>query len=488
VILACGAVMSAVMAPAEIRLPAVFGSCMVLQQDTVVPVWGWGEPGEKVTVSLSGKEVSGAAAADGRWRVGVPVPPADGQPLDLIVEGRNRIVLTNVLAGEVWLCSGQSNMKMGLAGTQNGKQAAAAADFPQMRLFQVEMWCAPRPLDDLRGQWTPCSPATAGRFSAVGYFFGRDLHRALRVPVGVIDSTSGGTAAEAWTSRPALEADPVLETLVKPDPEFFKLLDDYADFVKAREERRDPMPPQPKYPFRGWGYPASCFYNAMIAPLVPFTIKGAAWYQGEARTGRFLQYERELTALISDWRGRWALGDFPFLVVQLPRITPPWNWPLTREVQSKVAAEVPNVGLVVTVDIPDTDLHPRIKEPVGHRLALAAQGIAYGRNLVYSGPVFASMEIEDGGIRLRFHHVGGGLVSEGGGPLRGFAVAGDDRTFFPADAVIDGDTVVVSSPEVPEPVAARYAFEDDPACNLFNREGLPASPFRTDGWPFEIRK
>lgn len=471
----------------EVKLPAIFGDNMVLQQGRTVPVWGWAEPGEKVKVTFAGRRASARADKTGTWRVKLRIPKADGKPAELIVQGANKIVFTNVVAGEVWLCSGQSNMKAGVGETTNGKEAIANANFPQIRMFQVGMWAAPQPLTDLRGRWVECSPGTVGGFSGVGYFFGRELHQALKVPVGLIDSSAGGTAAEAWISQPVLEADPVLKALIQPDPEYFQAVDVYADYLKAQEEKRTPMPPQPKFPFRGWGNPVSSFYNAMIAPLIPYGIKGVIWYQGEARTGRFFQYERELTALINDWRSQWG-QDFPFLVVQLPRITPPWNWPITRETQLKVARALPNVGLAVTIDLQDRDLHPKIKEPVGQRLALAARGIAYGEDVAYSGPLYDAMKVDGDKVRLSFKHIGGGLMAGEGGELKGFVIAGENREFVPAQAQIEGDTVVVSNTMVAAPTAVRYAFEDDPACNLFNRAGLPASPFRTDDWPIEIKK
>jgi sialate O-acetylesterase len=480
-------------AQADLRLSAIFGDNMVLQQNVDAPVWGWAAPGRDVTVSLAGRQASGKADAQGRWQVKVPVPKADGKPLLLQVEsGDERVSLTNVLAGEVWLCSGQSNMKHPLHATQGGKEATASADNPAIRLFQVDMWCAPQPLDDLRGQWKISSPLTAGGFSAVGYYMGRELQRTLGIPVGIIDSTSGGTAAEAWISRDTLIADPQLKSLWREDPAFFATVTQYekdrAEYDRAKLEKRNPLPPYPKTPFRGWGYPASSFYNAMIAPLSPFAIKGAAWYQGEARTGRPLQYEQELTTLIKDWRARWNQGDFTFLVVQLPRITPVWGWPPVREGQLNVSRKVPNVGLAVTIDLQDPDLHPAIKEPVGKRLALAAMGLAYGRKADYTGPRLESFKVEENRVRLNFKSTDGGLVAAGGGDLQGFAIAGEDRQFVPAKAVIENDTLVITSPDVIKPVAVRYAFEDNPTCNLAGRDGLPASPFRTDTWPLEEKK
>lgn len=477
----------------SLRLPAIFGDHMVLQQGVKAPVWGWTTPGQEVTVSFSDQHASGKADAGGRWRVELPVPKADGEAHELLITAGNaRQCFTDVLAGEVWLCSGQSNAKFAVSATAGGKAAAAAAKIPTIRLFQVDMWCAPQPLDDVHGHWMVCNPEVIGAFSAVGYFFARDLNRALAVPVGIIDSTSGGTAAEAWISQSCLEADPQLTALVKPDSEFYRTVEQYAkdraDYMLAQATKRQPLPPYPKLPFRGWGYPAASFYNAMIAPLIPFGIKGVLWYQGEARTERPLQYGAELNALITDWRGRWQQGDFPVLVVQLPRIIGDFSWPITREQQAQVARTVKNVGLVVTIDLPDTDLHPRIKEPIGQRLALAAQAIAYNMDVVHSGPVYDSMMVERNGIRLRFKPRGGDLVSSDGQPLQGFCIAGADRIFKPASAEIIGDDVLVSSPDVAEPVAVRYAFENNPACNLVNRAGLPAAPFRTDHWAIEVQR
>ncbi len=471
-------------AQGEVRLPQIFSHNMVLQQDRDVPVWGWADPGEKVSVSFAGREASTTTSPTGRWMLKLRVPPANGKPGTLVVQGRSRVVLNNVVAGEVWLCSGQSNMQFELRGASNAKEAIAGANFPMIRLFGVRMWAAAQPQQDLHGAWTVCSPDTTGGISAVGFFLGRRLHQDLKVPVGLIDSTSGGTAAEAWISQSTLEADPVLKSLVRPNPEFFKLLEqydrDWAEWQKAQAEKRPTM--CPKSPFRGWGYPTSSFYNAMIAPLVPFPIKGVAWYQGEARTGRSQQYGHEFSALIRDWRSAWG-EQSTFLVVQLPAIQPKWDWQITREQQDKVARTVPRVGLVVTIDVGDPgDLHSRNKEPIGDRLARAAEAIAYGRDVAYSGPVYDTMTMESGRIRLRFTS-SGHLAAQGGGELKGFTIAGAEQKFRPAQAVIEHDTVVVSSPGMTRPVAVRYAFEDNPVCNLSDATGLPARPFRTDAWP-----
>jgi sialate O-acetylesterase len=436
----------------NVRLPAIFSDHMVLQQNQEAPVWGWAGRGERVRVSFAGREASAVADDNGCWMTKLSVPPADGKPGALVVQGGNRIVLNDVVAGEVWLCSGQSNMRFELSGALGAKEAIAGANHPMIRLFRARMWAAAEPQKDLEGKWTVCAPDTASQFSAVGFFFGRRLHQDLNVPVGMIDSTSGGTTAEAWTRRCTLEADPTRRNQVGPASKFFEAVARYdrelTEWQKTLAEKRTPLPPAPQSPFRGAGYPASSFYNAMIAPLVPFAISGVAWYQGEARTGQYERYGHSLSSFIHDWRSAWG-KDFVFLVVQLPNIKPTWDFQIVREQQLKVSQAVPRVGLVVTIDVGDAnDLHPRNKKPVGERLALAAESIAYGRDVVFSGPIFDRMQVEGGKIRSRFKGSSGRLLAQGGGDLKGFAVAGADRKFVSAKAWIEGDTVIVASPAV----------------------------------------
>jgi sialate O-acetylesterase len=384
----------------------------------------------------------------------------------------------------------------------NGEQEAARADFPQIRLFTVARKVADQPAQDVEGKWAVCSPETAAGFSAVGYFFGRELNRTLGVPIGLIHSSWGATAAEAWTSMPALGSDeafaPALNHWRETVARYPQAMKDYEQRLaewkeqsaRAKAEAKA-APPEPRRP-TGPGdrnQPAG-LYNAMVAPVLPFAIRGAIWYQGESNGGSGYLYRKLFPTLIKDWRAAWAEGDFPFLFIQLAsfrdaqvRPSEAGSWPEVREAQTMTLA-LPKTAMAVTVDIGDAvDIHPKNKQEAGRRLALGALSVAYGRELLYSGPMYSSMSVEGDSIRLRFRDIGGGLVTKDGQPLKGFAVAGKDRRFAWAEARIDGDTVVVRSDKVPQPAAARYGWADNPVCNLCNKEGLPASPFRTDDWP-----
>jgi sialate O-acetylesterase len=484
----------AALAPAEVRVPALFGDNMVLQRDQPVPVWGWSDPGDTVTVSFAGQTRQATAGADGRWLLRLDPMPASAEPRVLSVRsarGAAHPSFTNVLVGEVWICSGQSNMKASLAGTLGAANAIAAAGLPRLRLFDARMWAAPKPLTDVVGRWAESGPESAAGFSAVGFHFGRTLLEALDIPVGLIGSSAGGTAAEAWISEPALEKDARLKRLITPAPEFYKAVEEYGRTstqyeaaVKAwlKTYPRGPHPTPPATPFKGFGYPPASHYNAMIAPLVPFAMQGAIWYQGEARTGRYHEYAQDLSILIADWRSAWS-RPFPFLIVQLPAILPRWDWPLVREAQLRVSQTVTNTGLAVTMDLGEPeDLHPKNKAPIGARLARVALGQVYRKPVVFSGPVLDSVATNGAALRLLFRHADG--LAARGGVLNGFEVAGADRHFVPAQARVDGAAVIVESKDVPSPAAVRYAFEDNPAGNLFNGAGLPASPFRTDDWPW----
>lgn len=485
---------------------------MVLQCDRAVNVWGSAAPGEPVTVTLDGRTARAEAGADGQWRARLPAHAAGG-PYDLVIAGHNTITLHDVLVGEVWLCSGQSNMEHTINGDLKPDAAQAAlreADHPQIRLFTVKKASlSAGPSSNLSGAWLVCGPTTAGDFSAVGYFFGRDLQAALGgVPVGLICSAWGGTPSEAWTSLPALLKDPAFPLLdsqwqerLAAYPAARKQYDDqtlpqWQEAVrKAKEEgtaapRRPAPPAGPNDPHR----PANLF-NGMIAPLIPFTLRGVAWYQGESNADQFIQTQQYRTlfpTLIRDWRARWGEGDFPFLFVQLANFkavqTEPVEatfWPFLREVQLD-ALSLPHTGMAVAIDVNDEpdNIHPRNKALIGHRLALVALASVYGKNIPASGPIFRSMSVgADGTARLRFDHADGGLTVHGANDdaaLKGFAIAGADGRFVWAKAIIDGNTVVVSSPEVPHPTAVRYDWAMNPVGNLYNGVGLPASPFRTD--------
>ena len=624
-------------------LHPLFTDNMVLQRDVRFPIWGWTEPGKKITVQLLGKTATATADAQGRWQVTLGPFPAGG-PYTVTISGPQLVTLQNVLIGDVWLCSGQSNMEMGIGVIDNAAKEIADANYPQIRLFTVEKAIATEPQSLVKGQWQACSSRTVsnggwGGFSAVGYFFGRELHEDLKVPIGLIHSSWGGTPAEAWTSAeplskmadfqpyiddfrrtvdeakkgafdlekavnewwqtndPGSAAKPAWsdstaeisswKTMKLPTnweeaglPSFdgivwfsrtFTLPENWAgkdlmlhlgpiddadttwvNGVKvgglnvwdAQRDYRVPAsilkpglntirvrimdtggpggiygkPDQLKLELATgnsdairldgeWKYQETAssgklkpfpqivsqnpnlvtvLYNGMIAPLVPFSLKGAIWYQGEANAGRGFQYRTLLPTMITDWRTRFG-SDFPFYIVQLAnfmeeRPSPTESqWAELREAQLLTSQNLAHTGLAVTIDIGDAkDIHPKNKQEVGHRLALAARALTYGEKIEYSGPGFRKMNIDGNKVHLTFDHVAGGLVAKGGNKLRGFAIAGEDKKFVWADAVIEGDTVVVWSSQISNPTAVRYDWADNPNGNLYNKANLPASPFRTD--------
>ncbi len=490
-------------AAADVTLPAIFSDHMVLQRDVAVPVWGWADPGERVTVALAGQTETATSDADGRWSVKL-TPLAAGGPHVLSVQADNRIDVADVLVGEVWLCSGQSNMAMSVAGAANFPEEKAAANHPRIRMFTVARLPAETPQERCEGTWQVCSPDTVGSFSATAYFFGRKLHRELDVPVGLVHSSWGGTPVEAWTSLDAQQAvaelAPMLEDwqrrIADYDPEaakagYEKQLARWKERAeKAKEAAKKPprRPRPPVDPKASQRRPAN-LYNGMIAPLAPYALRGAVWYQGEANAGGDAHlYGLQLAAMINNWRQLWGQGDFPFAWVQLPNFRAPQQdpvetsgWVIVQEQMLKTLS-VPNTGMAITIDVGEANnIHPKNKQDVGKRLALWALGTAYGKAIVYSGPLYRSMSRQDGKIVLEFDHVGEALAAKGE-KLKGFAVAGEDRQFVFADAEIVDKRVAVSSPEVSDPVAVRYGWASNPDCNLYNSAGLPASPFRTDDW------
>jgi len=498
--IACSMLATSV-ALAEVKLPSVISNHMVLQRGIALPIWGKAEPGEKVTVSIEGQSAKATADAEGMWQVKLD-PMKAGGPFEMTIAGTETITIKDILVGEVWICSGQSNMQMTVKYVKDYKKEIPAANYPRIRLFSAERRISSKPMFNVPGAWSACSPETVPPFSAVGYFFGRDLHKTLDVPVGLIHSSWGGTPAEAWTSLPKLEADPKLKPIVDG---WNKLLADYAKHFNywretrlvewyAKAEKAESLGRAiPEMPVvKDWRqnpHRPSGLFNAMISPFIPYGIKGAIWYQGESNAGRAYQYRTLFKAMIQDWREHWGQGDFPFFFVQLAnyraRNPEPGEdaWAELREAQT-MALALPNTGMALAIDIGEAnDIHPKNKQDVGLRLALAARAIAYGEDIVYSGPMYDAMKVDGDKVRLSFNHIGGGLVAKGGEPLKGFAIAGADRKFVWADASIDGDTIVVSSEKIAQPVAVRYAWAINPDCNLYNKEGLPASPFRTDDWP-----
>ena len=478
-------------ARAEVEPNSLFSDGAVLQQGVALPVWGAGKDGEQIIVKIQDQTAS-TTVRDGRWLVRLK-PMKAGGPFTMTITGDNTITITNLLVGEVWLCSGQSNMAFHLARAANAAEAIAAAGDSQLRLFTVLSGATDTPKTEVAGSWKESSPETARGFSAVAWFFGRELRRALKVPIGLINSSVGGTPAEAWTSRATLEADPGLREIMeryaeqvnKYDPvaaaaQHERAVEKHKRAVEKAEAAGEKLPRAPKAPADPRKSPVRpCgLYNAMIAPLEPYAIAGAIWYQGEANASRAAQYQKLFPAMIQDWRQAWGQGDFPFFFVQ---IAPHQAMkPEIREAQLVSWQKVPRTAMAVITDIGDEkDIHPTKKEPVGARLALAARAIAYGENLEYSGPVYAAMKIEGDHVVLSFTHIGSGLMAKDG-ELKGFTIAGADGTFSAAKATIEVDKVVVSSPSVQQPVAVRYGWANTPDVNLFNKEGLPATPFRTD--------
>ncbi len=631
-------------------LHPLFSDHMVLQRHVKTPVWGWASPGDKITVRFGGQIRTAVARADGKWSVRLDAMGASTQPRTLTVESSaagQSVTINDVLVGDVWLCSGQSNMEMGI-GACNVPDEIAAANYPQIRLLTVPHLIAYQPTERPVCSWVPCSPDTVaqggwGGFSAAGYFFGRDLHRALKIPIGLIHSSWGGTIAEAWTSAEALQplgdfadrlervatagkggktdfaseyenwcrkndpgtvqgwAQPQCETtswktVTMPQPfeqaglpdfdgmvwfrRAFELPADWAGHqlslslgpvddidttwvngLKVGQMNRYDLnrvytvPPEalkpgnnvvavrvldtggnggftgkPEQMFLKTGGPGEAtrislagewqmrdsaplsklpgvpsvadsnnpnqvtvLYNGMIAPLLPFAIRGAIWYQGESNAGRAAQYRCLLPTMIRDWRARFGVGDFPFYIVQLAAFQPTFpeprenEWAELREAQALTAKNVPHCGLAIAIDIGDAaDIHPKNKAEVGRRLALWALADTYHQKVECSGPWYKSMKARGNSVRLAFEHADGGLEARGG-ELKGFAVAGEDRKFVWGKAVIDGHTIVVSSPEVARPLAVRYGWDINPVCNLYNHAGLPAVPFRTDDWPMVTR-
>ena len=638
-------------ANAEVRLPAIISDNMVLQQGVKLPIWGNARPGEHVIVTLKDKSASTVADGQGHWQVWID-PVKAGGPLELTVKGDNVLTIKNILAGEVWLCSGQSNMEWPLVNTIGGADAVAQANYPEIRLFTVTKNTSATPLADLEGHWVVTTPDDVANFSAVGYFFGLELYQKLKVPVGLIHSSWGGTPAEAWTRHEALVSSPELKPIIDKYESSLNTLpqekEAYARALAEWEEKNlyidsgnkgealgyaDPktsttdwpkmdlpkqfetagllidgavwfrkelevpaswagkdlvlnLPPiddqdttyfngakvgaigretpnsymvprkyvvpgslvragrnviavrvfdsageggfsrggafslgpsgadtqaitlrgvwdykveqalEPKHPDWGTRPEAvgvnnqnnpSVLYNAMIAPLVPFAIRGVIWYQGESNAGRAYQYRTLFPTMIRDWRSAWG-NNFPFYFVQLAN----WHankaepdesdWAELREAQMMTLRE-PQTGMAVTIDIGDeNDIHPRNKLDVGRRLAAWALAGSYSQKVIPSGPLFDSYIVKDNEVRIRFKHADG-LKTSDGGPLKGFAIAGEDRRFVWAEARIEGDTVIVSSAKVSKPVAVRYGWADNPIANLYNKAGLPASPFRTDDWP-----
>lgn len=487
-------VLSVSSAQADVALHPLFTPGAVLQQGREIPVWGTAAAGEQVTVTLGETKAQATADAQGHWMARL-APQTAGGPHELVVEGNNRLAVGEVLIGEVWLASGQSNMQWSVKASADPEATIAAANHPQLRLLTVPRQGQEEIQTTAEISWTPCTPESVPEFSAVAYHFGRHLQAALKCPVGLINTSYGGTPAEAWTTREKLLQIPELRGLVSEgDAELGRLAHAQRAYQAARAawdaapaETRGPAPQPP----RAAGHPhrPSVLYNAMIHPLVPYAIRGAIWYQGESNAGRAYQYRTLFPAMISSWREVWEQGDFPFLFVQLAPFMKkveqpePSAWAELREAQWMTTQRLTQTGMAVITDVGDeNDIHPKAKEPVGQRLALAARALAYGEAIEYSGPEFHWAEALGPEMVLHFRHAGQGLKAEGDA-LTGFVICGADRRFVNATARIEGAAVVVRSDEVPRPVAVRYGWANYPLGNLWNADGLPATPFRTDDFP-----
>jgi len=495
---------SAVVGKANVVLPDVIADAMVLQRNQSVPIWGQADPGEVVAVKFAGQSKKVTTGADGRWLVKLDSLKANATPATMTISGKNTIELKNILVGEVWLLSGQSNMQRLLSETANGEAAIAAADHPLIRLFNVSRQVAFKHQPPPLATWQACSPEAVKQFSAAGYYFGVELHKQLNVPVGLINSSYGGSQAEAWTPVEYLlssdDLRPTVERTKIWDAERSRVRADYdeklkawrasVEEAKAAGARPQPSPAVPDA-LREYRIAAS-IYNGMIAPVIPFSIRGAFWYQGESNEARAQQYGILLPTMIKAWRERWGEGNFPFGIIQLPNYRDPKPepadeaWSHIREAQRRTAASSLNTGLIVTIDIGEAhDIHPKNKLDVGRRMAQWALADVYGRKITKSGPTFTQAKIAGPRIVLTFADVGRGLKIGDGDKLDEFAIAGADQKWHWAEARIAGkNRVEVWSDAVPQPLAVRYAFNNNPKHpNLTNETGLPAAPFRTDNWP-----
>lgn len=515
---------------AEVKLPSIFVDHLILQRGKPVAIWGSAAEGEEVTVKFGEQLKKIKAGKDGAWKVMLDALKASSEPAELSVKGTNEIVLKDVLVGEVWVCSGQSNMGMWVKSSLNAEAEIAAANDPQLRMFHVPNAVADEPQKDLvkkdaTAAWQETNPANVGTFTAAGYFFGRELRKQLNVPVGLINTSWGGTRAEAWTSKPALEAVPTCKAIITGWDEFLKTYDpvkskeDHEKIIATVKERIAKIKAEnaqpgatpkvlPNLP-RAWDnqqttqHRPAVLFNAMISPIVPYTIKGAIWYQGESNQLRAVQYLTLMPTLIKDWRKQWG-DEFSFYQVQLASFGNNKTWPQPvgaddtwaelQWTQMQTALKTPKCGMAVANDIGDEkDIHPKNKQEVGRRLALQAlvkdyKKTDYMPNGVAGGPIFGGGDVTGGKYLIAWSNVGGGLKTRDGGELTGFIIAGEDKVWKPAKAKIVGKLVQVWSSEVRHPVAVRYGWSSwCPEANLINAEGLPASLFRTDKWDLSTK-
>ncbi|MCF7759354.1 MAG: sialate O-acetylesterase [Cephaloticoccus sp.] len=481
---------------ADVTLAPLFCDHAVLQQNRALPIWGQASAGEHVTVNFRGQTVGATTDRDGRWIVYLDPIAATTEPADLTVTGKTTVVVHDVLVGEVWLASGQSNMNRQLSSLPDAAEVIAKINQPLIRHITIRQTLATTPMETVETSgWQPGTPEHAGNFSAVAWFFAANLQRKLGVPVGLIHSSWGGSKIETWMdphTLHAVNAWPAIEArwqeLVKNYPTIVANHDAWLKLDAEAKAKGTPNPVPPPLLPRGPGTqhsPAECF-NGMIVPLQPYALRGAIWYQGESNWAQPTEYAELFPAMIRAWRAQWGLGDFPFYFVQLPNYAQPndatgQGWALIREAQAKALA-LPNTDMAVTLDCGNPqDIHPQNKPIVGRRLAQIAAVNVYKITGDWRGPRFASAEREGPALRVQFDEVLTGLIAEGK-PPQALELAGEDRKFYPATAVIERNTLLVKSPQVAEPVAVRYAWSNTPGANLFNGAGLPAAPFRSDNW------
>ncbi|VAX40467.1 Sialic acid-specific 9-O-acetylesterase [hydrothermal vent metagenome] len=489
---------------ADVKLPAIFGSHMVLQQKQKNPIWGRAETGEKVTVTVSKQSHSTVADKTGYWRVKLDALPVGG-PYTITVAGKNKVVFEDVLVGEVWVCSGQSNMSFSVNRANDPVLESMTAKYPNIRFISVPNVGTQEPQETFKGKWVRCNPSTVKGFSAVGYFFGRQLHQTLDVPVGLINDAWGGSSCEAWINRELLEKDEQFKPLmdrwvgIEKTFDYDKALAVYQnrltvwkEKVKAAKAAGKPLPRQPRKPHNRLTdqHRPGNLYNGKLKPIIGYGIKGAIWYQGESNASRAYQYRELFPLMIQNWRDEWKQGDFPFYWVQLAdhtsELPKPGNstWAELREAQTMTMKRLPNTGEAVIIDLGEgDDIHPTNKQDVAKRLARWALAKDYGIKVAYHSPQYKSMKVHGDKIVLTFDYVGSGLdLFDVRKPI-GFAIAGDNKKFVWAEAkIISKNQVIAWSSSVKKPVSVRYAWANNPVCNLRNKEGLWATPFRTDSW------
>lgn len=474
----------ALAADAIFGMPQVFSDGMVLQQEKPVPVWGWSVPGDKMRVRFAGQEKTATADAGGRWMV-VLDPMKAGVKGELAVEGKERKQIKDVLVGEVWLCSGQSNMEF--YASHLGEEAMKEAEFPDIRFFKVEKEATPERQQDVRGRWVHCSAKQIGLYSALGFLIAKDIHQRMGVPVGIIQPTQGNTRIESWMSLESLKSDPGFAPYVKSWETLQTKVHSMAESQEQVNQWKAAGGSKETEPVSPVKIPSSLF-NGMVAPVAPYALRGIFWYQGESNAYQSGEYRKLFPVMIADWRAAWKEPKLPFLYVQLPnykkreaepqKVSP---WAGLREAQA-MALKVPDTEMAVTIDIGEEDIHPKNKPEVARRLMLVARAKVYGEKIAYTGPRFQKAEFKNDSATVCFDYTEGGLKTQDGAGIKGFALAGDDKVYHWAEAKIDGAKVVVRSDKVAKPVAVRYAWAENPECNLTNGSGLPAAPFRTDNW------